>query len=304
MEQVSLAVNTYADKIEGPLSSLFDKAAPQIGLLVDQHVVPVLSKYEISTTGARLVVAAAAVILLLIIAAMTSLLSVGVQALSLALVARNSIKAIEGGKHEDTKAILAYLCIMMTVDFIQKTPLSIILDAIPFFSILKSLFMLVCSTPSTGVAMKVYGVVAEPHFRANNMDSKSLSSTSAPPLAPMGFVCTIDSAVGLLEGSPLYCMLSLAKGLDQSILSQEFLTAVRTQHQWAETLTLPYSSEAAVLSISIKEKQQFGSDTDVGKCSVSLSGAGPKPAKMRVDIAARGEAEVIGALQLSVSLNK
>ena len=306
MEQIADAINTYAIKLEAPLASIFDKAAPQIGLLVGQHAAPVLSKYNISTVGARLVVTtAAAAMLLTVIAAMTSLLSVGLQALSLVLVARNSIKAIEGGQRQDTKAILAYLCIMMTVDFIQKTHLSIVLDAIPFFSVMKSFFMLICSTPSTGVAMKVYGAVAEPYFRTNSAASNSPVSTSTAPVAPSGFVCTVGSASGLLEGSPLYCMLSLVKGSDQTMLSKDcFLTAVCTQHQWAQTLTMPYSSEASLLAIAIKEKQQFGSDTDVGKCSIPLSKLGPEPAGMKIDIMARGGDEVIGILSIAVSLNK
>jgi hypothetical protein len=166
---------------------------PQLGALVDQHVGAALSNMGISIGGARLVVTAAKFVLFLIVAAMTGLLRIGVRVLSLVFVARNSIKAIEGGCESDAKAILAHLCILASIEFIEKTPLSIILDAIPFFDIIKATFVLVCSTPSTGVAMKVYRALAEPYFGAGNVfsNSPSSSSTSMAPVAPLDLCCPI-----------------------------------------------------------------------------------------------------------------
>jgi hypothetical protein len=301
------AINGFAARMEAPLTALYDKAVPQIGALVDQHVGAELNNMGVSTGGARLVVTAATFVLFLIVAAMIGLLRIGVQFLSLLLVARNSIKAIEGGYESDAKAILAYLCILASIEFIEKTPLSIILDAVPLFGIIKATFMLVCSTPSTGVAMKVYRALAEPYFGAGNVfsNSPSSSSTSMAPSAPLGFMCTVKSASGLPKGAPLYCMLSLAKGLDQAPLSGEcFLTAANTQHKWAEALTLPFNPEATVLSIAIKEKQQFGSDSVVGTASVVLLNLGPEPTDMEVKATAKDGEQVVGILTVSMSLNK
>ena len=168
---------------------------PQLGALVDQHVGAALSNMGISIGGARLVVTAAKFVLFLIVAAISpiSRLLIGVRVLSLVFVARNSIKAIEGGCKSDAKAILAHLCILALIEFIEKTPLSIILDAIPFFDIIKATFVLVCSTPSTGVAMKVYRALAEPYFGAGNVfsNSPSSSSTSMAPVAPLDLCCPI-----------------------------------------------------------------------------------------------------------------
>lgn len=299
------ALNNFAERVEAPLTALFEKALPQQVLQKIDEVAPL----GLTQEATRLLVAAAVFTVLLLISAMTGLLQVGIQVVSLALVARNAIIQVEKpsiqGQNEDAKAILCYLVIYYMADYFERSPLFFLIEAIPFYSLIKGTTLLVISTPTTGVALKIYGALAEPYFGPGGAFSSvpaGVPSATSGYTSP-GFVCTVKCASGIALGTPLYCILSLAKEDGTPLNEDRFITSSNDLHSWgADTKTLPFNAEATTLTIAIKQKQQLGSDTTLGLTSVPLSNLTSDPKEMDVPLAKDGEQ--VGGLSLSMSVRK
>jgi len=290
-------VNAFAATWTAPLNKLYE-AIPGAGSFVDETVGPKLKPLGLTELGIRFLAVTCVVFIALLLATLLDLLAIFFQSTSVIIAGRNAIVALEH-RSGDAKPLLMYLVLMMGFDFLEGTPASALLRAIPFFGLIKGVFLFVCSVPTSGVSMKVYNAAFAQLFSPGGRfavpptpSAKVLGGTAEPTKV----VCTVKSGANLPSGD-LYCIMKAKPSVDSDGVF--FKTSASATGTWNETICVPKDSRTEMIDVSVMSKQQFGSDTLVGSCVAVILEVSLAPKNMNLNVADPSGAEC-GSLTLEM----
>ena len=204
-----------------------------------------------------------------------------VQAASLLLVARTGVKAHESGNSGEVKSIIIYLIIMSAIDVLEKSPVGFVFEAVPFWAIIKAIFLFMCSTPASGISMRVYDTVAKPFFGAGGKFASAEAKAASAPEPPKGApkVAVVVKTASSVPPGDVYAVLVAKDGAEVGF---QLKTSVSSSGKWGETVCLPKPKGPGELTVELWVKETVGSDRMVGSGSCSLDGLGPQPKAVEV----------------------
>jgi energy-converting hydrogenase Eha subunit E len=278
--------------------SILQKVVPALNEPLSQVILPKLAPLGFDINGVALLLVSVVVFIFLAIAALLGLLKFLISAISLTLVTRRSIIAIATNGKE-TKTYLVYFVIFSFLHVLESSALAVFLDVIPFYGLVKAVFLFFCSTPETGLSLKLFAIV-QPFFGPAPKAGEATKEVEQPK-----FVCTVrnfDTTVSLEADASVYCVVQFSHDKDL-----RFVTPVKK----GDALKLPvpkgYPKTSSEITFTAMSKQQFGSDVTIGggtfKLDDSFKSGAVTDLKLNKDGEGGGEKTQTGTLSIQLTLS-